>query len=94
MRKSDFPAGTPHLSSILENSNDMLVDGGSCIAGPDGAWVVESVVGEEKLVVATIDHKRVRKERQNFDPAGHYSRPDVTQLVVNRERQSTVRFEG
>ena len=36
---------------------------------------------------------RVREERQNFDPAGHYSRPDVTQLTVNRGRQSTLRYE-
>jgi nitrilase len=35
----------------------------------------------------------VARERQNFDPAGHYSRPDVTRLKVNRKRQKTVRFE-
>jgi nitrilase len=93
MRKSDFPAGTPHLSVILENSNEVLADGGSCIAGPDGKWIVEPVVGEEKLIVATLDHQRVREERQNFDPVGHYSRPDVTKLTINRERQSTVKFE-
>ena len=40
------------------------------------------------LIVAAIDHKCVRAERQNFDPAGHYARPDVTQLTVNRQRQS------
>ncbi|MDH5434757.1 MAG: carbon-nitrogen hydrolase family protein, partial [Gammaproteobacteria bacterium] len=40
-----------------------------------------------------IDHQIVRQERQNFDAAGHYSRPDVTQLIVNRKRQSTVKFE-
>jgi len=92
MRKSDFPADTPHLSTILENSADILANGGSCLAGPNGKWIIEPVVGEEKLIVATLDHKRVREERQNFDPAGHYSRPDVTQLTVNRERQSTVSF--
>jgi nitrilase len=32
----------------------------------------------------------VRAERQNFDPAGHYARPDVTHLTVNRQRQSTL----
>jgi nitrilase len=32
----------------------------------------------------------VREERQNLDVAGHYSRPDVTQLTVNRARQSTL----
>ena len=93
MRKDDFPSGTPHLSAILENSDDVLANGGSCLAGPDGKWIVAPVVGEEKLVVATLDHQRVREERQNFDPAGHYSRPDVTQLAVNRKRQSTIIFE-
>jgi nitrilase len=90
MRKSDFPAETPHLETILANSPDMLADGGSCIAGPDGEWIVAPCVGEEKLVVTTIEHRRIREERQNFDPAGHYARPDVTQLTLNRTRQSTL----
>ncbi len=90
MRKGDFPPETPHLDLILSNSSDLLANGGSCIAGPDGEWVVEPVVGEEKLIVATIDHKQVRAERQNFDPAGHYARPDITQLTINRKRQSTL----
>ncbi|MEE8392035.1 MAG: nitrilase-related carbon-nitrogen hydrolase [Anaerolineae bacterium] len=47
-------------------------------------------VGEERLIVAAVDHKRVRAERQNFDPAGHYARPDVTHLTVNRKRQRTL----
>jgi nitrilase len=94
MRKSDFPSNTPYLSAILENSNDMLANGGSCIAGPDGKWLVEPTIGQEQLIVATLDHKCVREERQNFDPAGHYGRPDVTQLKVNRQRQSTVAFDG
>ncbi len=90
MRKSDFPTGTPHLGLIQADCEDVLFNGGSCVAGPDGEWIVEPVVGEEKLIVAEINHQQIRAERQNFDPAGHYSRPDVTQLIVNRQRQSTV----
>ena len=90
MRKNDFAPQTPHLDLILANSSDPLANGGSCIAGPDGEWIVEPVVGEERLIVAPLGHKRVRAERQNFDPAGHYARPDVTQLTVNRQRQSTL----
>lgn len=93
MRKSDFPENTPHLSRILENCPDTLANGGSCLAGPNGKWIIEPLPDEEKLIVATIDHARVREERQNFDPSGHYSRPDVTQLKVNRQRQGTVSFE-
>lgn len=78
------------MEKILENTSPFLANGGTCIAAPDGSWVVEPVVEREELVVATIDHRRVREERQNFDPVGHYSRPDVTQLIVNRQRQSTI----
>jgi nitrilase len=40
-----------------------------------------------------VDLEFVARERQNFDPAGHYSRPDVTRLKVNRKRQATVKFK-
>ncbi len=90
MRGSDIPEDTPHRSEIIADSQQLFADGGSCVAAPDGTWVVEPVVGEEKLILATLDHQRVREERQNFDPAGHYARPDVTRLTVNRQRQSTI----
>ena len=77
---------------MVADCPEMLANGGSCLAGPDGEWVIPPIVDREALAVATIEHKRVREERQNFDPAGHYARPDVTQLTVNRERQCTVIF--
>ena len=88
MTKHDFPTDTPHLDLLLANAPDVLANGGSCIAGPDGEWVLEPVLHEEGLFTATLDVNRVLEERQNFDVAGHYSRPDVTQLTVNRQRQS------
>lgn len=91
MSIKDFPENTPYREEIIRNAVDPITDGGSCIAGPDGEWVVEPVVGKEGLFTGTIDFNRVLEERQNLDVSGHYSRPDVTQLTVNRERQSTVR---
>lgn len=93
MQTSDFPKDTPHLDKILKKAPKVLADGGSCIAGPDGEWIIEPVVGKEGIIYETLDFNRVYEERQNFDPVGHYSRPDVTKLSVNRERQSTVEFE-
>jgi nitrilase len=92
MRKSDFPVDTPHIDLILERCPDILANGGSCVAGPDGKWIIEPVTSQEKLLITTIDFRRILEERQNFDPSGHYSRPDVTQLIVNRQRQSTVQI--
>ncbi|MBO6881850.1 carbon-nitrogen hydrolase family protein [Winogradskyella sp.] len=93
MSKSDFPDETPHLDAILKNAPDTLANGGSCIAGPDGEWIVEPILNKEGLIIQTIDFNRVLEERQNFDPVGHYSRPDVTKLIVNRERQTTVEIK-
>ncbi len=92
MRKNDFPKGTPHLEKLLETAPEILANGGSCIAGPDGEWIVPPVLNKEGIIFQELDFNRIYEERQNFDPVGHYSRPDVTQLTVSRERQSTVRF--
>ena len=93
MQKSNFPKETPHFDKIIKNAPDTLVNGGSCIAGPDGEWILEPVINKEGIFYETLDFSRVLEERQNFDVAGHYSRPDITKLHVNRDRQSTFSFE-
>jgi nitrilase len=93
MTRDDFPENTPHRDLILEKAPEILTDGGSCISDPRGEWVVEPVLNEEKLITAQLDINRVYEERQNFDPSGHYSRPDVTTLHVNRQRQSVLSFD-
>lgn len=91
LRKADVPADSP-ARAMLDNCPDVLANGGSCIAGPDGEWIVAPVVGSEELIVAELDHRLVRRERQTFDLAGHYARPDVTCLTVDRRRQALVSF--
>ena len=93
MHADMIPDGIPHAKKIREAANGWLADGGSCVAGPDGKWVLKPQVGEEGLFYADLDIAVVARERQNFDVAGHYSRPDVTQLQVDRRRQKTVEFK-
>ncbi len=94
MRAEAIGDHLPHADLIRSHCPEVLANGGSCLAGPDGQWVLEPCVGEETLLTAVIDHGRVREERQNFDPAGHYARPDVTRLTLNRIRQSTLKIVG
>ncbi len=88
MSIEDFPKDIPHIEKIVANSPEILANGGSCIAGPDGEWIVPPVTGKEGLFTGIVDYQKVLEERQNFDCVGHYSRPDVTKLVLNTERQS------
>jgi len=90
----DIPHADLIRAGIPEaNREGWLADGGSCVAGPDGNWVLEPQVGEEGLYFVEVFIEAVARERQNFDPAGHYSRPDVTRLKVKRKRQKTVKLD-
>ncbi len=90
LRSSDIPDAFPLKSAMP--ADETFMRGGSAIAAPDGQWLVEPVVDEEQLVIATVDPAVVARERHNFDPVGHYSRPDVFDVRVDRTRRRAAVF--
>jgi nitrilase len=73
----DFP-----LRAELESSPELVGRGGSAILGPDGNYLAGPLFGEEGILYAELEPERLYEERQRFDAAGHYNRPDVFELTV------------
>ena len=92
MRRSDIGTDLPHADLLADAVDDVMANGGSCVAAPNGDWLLEPQAGDESLYIVELDHEKVLEERHSLDVAGHYSRPDVTRLIVNRKRQTTAEF--
>jgi nitrilase len=81
-RSSAYPDDFP-LRDELEGV-DVIGRGGSAILGPDGAYLAGPLYDDEGILYAELDPARLHEERQRFDPAGHYHRPDVLSLTVRQ----------
>ena len=90
---ADVPAAFSLRDELRECEVTDYCRGGSAVAAPDGTWLVEPVVDREGLVIADLDLGRVAQERQNFDATGHYGRPDVFSVRVDRRRRAAVAFD-
>jgi nitrilase len=80
-RAASYPKDFP-LAKLLEGV-DLVGRGGSAILAPDGSYLAGPLYGEEGILYAELDPARLDEERQRFDPAGHYHRPDVLGLRVS-----------
>jgi predicted amidohydrolase len=90
----------PATLALLQQTGDMpplLVPGGGAatIFGPDGRKLSTDLgESEEGLVFAELDMSQIRLAKSIADPAGHYAKPDATQLLLHRERPSPVVVRG
>jgi len=62
----------------------LLFNGGSGVIAPDGSWVTAPLFGEPGIVLATIDLAQIDAQHHDLDVAGHYLRPDVFELSIDR----------
>ncbi len=79
-RAGSYPDDFP-LREELEGL-DVVGRGGSAILAPDGSYLAGPLYDEEGVLYAELDPAVLRAERQRFDPAGHYHRPDILRLKV------------
>jgi nitrilase len=83
-RGADVPADIPGREEIYGDDADWMSRGNSIIVAPSGSVLAGPLTGETGILYAEIDADDARVSRLEFDVVGHYSRPDVFQLRVNR----------
>lgn len=70
-----------------------LIRGGSTIVSPLGEVLAGPVYGKECVLTASIDLDDTIRGKYDLDVTGHYARPDVFELRVNRARQKAVEVQ-
>jgi nitrilase len=84
IRGSDIPNTVPGRDEIYGGDDDWVSIGNTVIVGPRGDILAGPIVEAEGILYAEIDAAQLQLARHHFDVVGHYARPDVFQLHVNR----------
>ena len=74
----DVPESFPGRDQLYPDPDEWLNHGDSVIVAPDGE----------------IEPELAARSRRSLDVTGHYSRPDIFRLTVNRGPMNSVDFEG
>lgn len=88
LKSSDYPLDHPLRKEHGEDK--VLIRGGSCAVDPLGTVLVEPDFTKETIRYTEFDLSDLALGKMDLDVVGHYSRPDVFQLKVNENSQSTV----
>jgi nitrilase len=84
LRASDVPADIPGRDELYGDATDWMSRGNTMIVDPYGK-ILEGPISETEAILYTdVDLATVRQSRREFDPVGHYARPDVFTFEVRQ----------
>jgi nitrilase len=92
MRIDDIPDRLPFKERYLSELDGWINTGDSVIVDPDGKVVAGPSQKEETILYAEVQRDQLVGPRWQLDIAGHYGRPDVFQLRVNRKPRLHLEF--
>ncbi len=92
LRKADVPSKFPGLEEVFGNAVEWLNPGDSVIVAPGGDIVAGPLHEEHGILFADIDVGLAASDHRVLDVAGHYNRPDIFQLTVDRAARSPIEY--
>jgi nitrilase len=93
LRGKDIPADFPQRAKVFPNLEEWFNAGDSVIVAPGGAIVAGPLHEMHGILYADCDPARASVMKRTLDVTGHYARPDIFRLEVNRESRAPVAFD-
>jgi nitrilase len=84
VRASDIPADLPGRAELYPDPDEWINPGDSVIVNPAGDVVAGPLHEAEGILYADCDPALVGRARRTLDVGGHYGRPDVFHLTIDR----------
>lgn len=83
-----FLDGAPEF----DRGDEVVLPAGSGIIGPDGGWIAGPAADGPAIVYGEIDLDQLVEEKEVLDTGGHYFRPDIFSVEVDRSPRPIIRF--
>ncbi|KXN67142.1 nitrilase [Conidiobolus coronatus NRRL 28638] len=80
-KRKDYPIDYP--TNLPSDPESVYIRGGSVIVNPMGEIIAGPCYDSETILYADVDLSSIIRARFDFDPVGHYSRPDVFKLTTD-----------
>lgn len=94
LERKDLPKDFPNIDELYPADEKWINPGGSLVVSPGGEIVSGPLSKEKGYIILDIDVEKAATSKRALDVAGHYSRPDVFELKVNKSRQSPTHFKN
>lgn len=91
---ADIPKAVPYRDELFPDGSEWINPGDAVVYKPFGGQVAGPMRREKGVLTAEIDPEAARAARRKFDVSGHYARPDIFTLNVDRTPQRPAVFQG
>lgn len=88
LERSDLPADFPDLDRLYPEDEGWINPGDSLVVAPSGEIIAGPLRQEKGRLIVDIDIEKAALSKRALDVAGHYSRPDVFNLQVDKVRHA------
>ena len=90
IQASDISKDLPHYNELFPKQDEWVNCGDAVIYKPFGELHAGPMNKEKGLLFSDIDVSLSRVSRRRFDATGHYSRPDIFSLKIDKSKKKPI----